>query len=380
MRIVLLTEAYLPITNGVVHVVKLTHDELVRRGHNVSVIAPAPVGVRVRARGVHYVPGVPLPGGSGYQLALPQLSTTHQLLKNATIIHTHHPFTLGRWGLKHAKRLGKPFLFTNHTQYVQYSHHVPIVGSLLRTPIEDTVRQFANQCTVVIAPAPTTADALRNAKVEAPIQTVPNGIEVAHFANGDPLTLRKELSLDVREPVLVYTGRLAPEKSVEQLIKLTKQLQKTLPVHLVLAGDGSSRRALTRLSHELGITDRVHFLGVVPYRRLPDIYAAGTLFVTASTSEVHPLTVLEAQAAGLPVVAVRANGTRDIITDQKNGILTPPTLTGLSAGTRQLLTRPALRHKLSRAAQANAQRYSTKASVDTLLDTYALARRLAGEH
>lgn len=379
MNIVFITEAYLPITNGVVHVIQLASTELLKRGHTVRIIAPSPTGVHPRSNIVHYVPSIPFPGSSGYQLAFPVFSTASKLIERADIVHTHHPFTMGSWAQGIARKHHKPFLFTNHTQYLQYTHHVPVAGSLLKRPLASYLTSFANHCTMVIAPAPQTAAALQASGVTRPIQVIPNGIEVERFASGNGQRWRTSLGIPQDVTVLLYTGRLAEEKSVDFLIQAIASLDE--PAHLVIVGDGTERDKLTALATSLHADHKIHFLGQVGYRSMPDVYAGADIFVTASKTEVHPLVILEAQAAGLPAVVVQAPGTAEIVQDAKTGLVTKATKTAYVAALRQLILRPALTHQLGKAAKQNARQFSVEASVDKLLDSYQLAKRLttAGE-
>jgi glycosyltransferase involved in cell wall biosynthesis len=374
MNIVFITEAYLPITNGVVHVIQLTSEELVRRGHHVRIIAPSPVGVHPKSRIVHYVPSVPFPGGSGYQLAFPVFSTANKLIEQADIVHTHHPFTMGSWAQSVAHNNKKPFLFTNHTQYLRYTHHLPVAGSLITRPLSSYLTTFANNCTVVIAPAAQTAAALQESGVTRPIQVIPNGIEIERFAAGNSLRWRATLNIPQQATILLFTGRLAEEKNIDFLIRAVAELDEQ--IHLVIVGGGPDQDQLKALTTTLNIAHKVHFLGEISYRLMPDVYAGADIFVTASKTEVHPLTLLEAQAAGLPAVVVQAPGTAEIVQDEITGLVTKPTQTAFVAALRQLILRPALAVQLGKAARKYASNYSVATSVDRLIDTYQLAKRL----
>ena len=374
MNIVFVTEAYLPITNGVVHVIQLASEELHRRGHTVKIIAPAPSGVHPKSRFAHYVPALPFPGGSGYQLAFPVFSTANKLIEQADIVHTHHPFTMGSWAQNIAKDRRKPFLFTSHTQYLRYTHHIPVAGSLITKPLASYLTTFANKCTVVIAPAAQTAEALQNSGITKPIQVVPNGIDIKRFSKGDGERWRTKLNISKNDTVLLFTGRLAEEKSIDFLIRAVAELDES--VHLILVGDGPERDKLTELVASLYLAHRVHFVGEISYRLMPDVYAGANIFVTASKSEVHPLTVIEAQAAGLPAVVIDAPGTAEIVQNNITGLVTKPTKTAFVAAVRELTQQPVLMQRLGRSAATHARRFSVEASVDKLLDTYQMAKRL----
>lgn len=375
MRIVFVTEVYLPVTNGVVHVIQLASNELQKRGHTVHIIAPSPSGVHPKSNNVHYVPSLPFPGGSGYHLAFPTFSSAAQLIEKADIVHTHHPFTLGSWAQRISQKIHKPFLFTNHTQYLNYTHHIPIAGSLIKKPLSSYLAAFANNCTIVIAPAEQTAIALKDSGVTKPIQIVPNGIEIERFTKGDGSRWRTSLGIPADKTILLYTGRLAEEKNLEFLIRTVAGLKEQ--PHLVLVGDGPDKHRLEKLVNELGANTHIHIAGKLNYHLMPDAYAGSDIYVTASKTEVHPLTVIEAQAAGLPAIVVDAPGTAEIVENYKTGIITAATDRAFGGAIRQLLDRPTLVSEFGKNAQQTAKRFSVQASVDSLLDTYQLAKRLA---
>ena len=375
MRIALITEAYTPIKNGVVHVVELSKNELQNRGHLVKVITPTNEKVHSNKNGIVDVPSIPLPGGSGYRLSFPRLSDAEKILKKADIIHTHHPFVMGRWAQKLAEKYQKPFLFTNHTQYVNYMHHIPAVGGALTEPVNNFVVKFANRCTVVIAPALSTREQLIKDGVTAPIQHVPNGIEVDRFGRGQGKLFRERIGLDLRTPLHVYTGRIAPEKNLEFLIRAVASI-KTRP-QLALVGGGPQLDELRQLVRNLKAVDHIHLIGPLNYHQIPDAYAAANVFVTASVTEVHPLVILEAFAAHLPAVVIKARGTADIVEDGKTGLTTNKTRSDFTNAINKLLKDSNLRYRYGQNAHKVASsKYSIQASVDTLLDTYRLAIKL----
>ena len=286
---------------------------------------------------------------------------------------------MGSWAQGIAKNHQKPFLFTSHTQYLRYTHHLPVAGSLITKPLSSYLTTFANKCTVVIAPAAQTADALEASGITKPIQVVPNGIDIERFMKGDGKRWRAKLNIPENNIVLLFTGRLAEEKSIDFLINAVAELDES--VHLILVGDGPERDKLTELTTSLQLNHRVHFVGEISYRLMPDVYAGANIFVTASKTEVHPLTVIEAQAAGLPAVVVDAPGTAEIVQDAITGLVTKSTKTAFVAALNELIQKPAHAQQLGKAATKYARRFSVEASVDKLIDTYQLAKRLvtAGE-
>lgn len=374
MNIVLVTETYRPHQNGVVQMVRLTAGELRKRGHRVSIIAPVHYRKPLAEPGLVPVPALPLPGTQGYSLALPRLSQAHRVIASADLVHTHHPFVLGAWAQREARSRNIPFVFTHHTRYQAYAQHrIPAAGTLVDQPLTEYIRNFANHCSLVTAPSVDILDELRAAEVTAPLAHVPNGIDVARFQTGNPERWRQFLPHS-GQPLLLYVGRLAPEKNLRFLLDAVLALGE--PLHLLLGGDGPSRAELEADVAARGATHRVTFLGDVPHRELHHLYTVADLFVTASVTDTHPLVLIEAAAAGLPAVAVDSVGVRNVVANHTTGLITRPTATAFRQAIQHLLHRPTLRHQYSRAAKRHAAQFSIETSVDRLLDAYALSRRL----
>jgi glycosyltransferase involved in cell wall biosynthesis len=150
--------------------------------------------------------------------------------------------------------------------------------------------------------------------VITPIEVVPNGVDLSPYSNETVPIDRAEFGFNESDIVLVYTGRLGPEKNLPFLLRAFAGIAKSYEdVGLLIVGDGPEYDNLVDRVQHMGITDRVHFTGQVPYDDLPRYLATADAFVTASVSEVHPLSVIEAQAAGLPVLGIQSPGVSDIV-------------------------------------------------------------------
>lgn len=146
--------------------------------------------------------------------------------------------------------------------------------------------------------------------VRKALTTIWNGIDVDRFAYGGPRS---------RGPALLV-GRLYPEQNVETLLRATKlAVQEDPSFRLEIAGDGPCLPALRRLSSELGLMDHVRFLGEI--RDVPALMARASLLVQPSLSDDIPLTMLEAMARGLPVIATQIGGNPEIVVDGQTGLL-----------------------------------------------------------
>lgn len=152
----------------------------------------------------------------------------------------------------------------------------------------------------------------------AKISIIPNGINLNNFLNINKGKKRKELGFREEDFVVVVVARLEKVKGIEYLIKAMKNFQ------LLIIGDGSERANLENLVSELGFEDRVIFLGALLNEQLPEYLSVGDCFCLPSLEEGFGIVVLEAMAAGLPVVATKVGGLRDLIQDGKTGIFIPP--------------------------------------------------------
>jgi sugar transferase (PEP-CTERM/EpsH1 system associated) len=156
------------------------------------------------------------------------------------------------------------------------------------------------------------------------VHVVPNGIDVARFdRDGDRGELRRSLGLPAEAPIIGTVGRLDEVKRQDRLIRAFAQVRRGWPeARLLLVGDGPSRDELRTLTEGLGLGDCVHFAG---YQPRPERYLhAMDVFALTSRSEGMPLAVLEAWAAGVPVVASRVGGLPELIDDGRTGRLIEP--------------------------------------------------------
>jgi glycosyltransferase involved in cell wall biosynthesis len=186
-----------------------------------------------------------------------------------------------------------------------------------------------------------------------PCITIPNGIPVGAYASPKVprAEWRRRNGIAEGQFLFVTTARLQPQKNIALLLRAMRSLRGSAAAALAVAGDGPLRDELHALSAMLGIADRVRFLG--SRSDVPDLLAAGDAFVLSSDWEGNPLSVMEAMAAGVPVVATRVGGVPEIVGGA--GVLTEPgDESGLAAAMRALVEDRARRDALSRAARARA--------------------------
>ena len=208
---------------------------------------------------------------------------------------------------------------------------------------------------------------------------VPNGLDPERFAQAQPAALRQELGLDPRARIVGCAGRLEEQKGVQHLVDAAGALPPgEAPTVFVVAGAGPQEAMLRDRVAGLGLEGRVHLLG---YRSdVAEVMAACDVFVLPSLWEGLPNVVLEAMAAGVPVVATDVGGTRELVTDRESGLLAPASDPhALAHAIRQLLDDPDLAQRCAAGGRAVAERHTIAAMVERTQAVYdeVLARRAA---
>jgi 1,2-diacylglycerol 3-alpha-glucosyltransferase len=349
MRIALFSDVYKPVTNGVVHHVSLLKHYLEQFGEQVWLFVPGADEEADEEGNVVRIPGIPI-ADTGYHLSIALDQRSRDLLQQMDIVHVHHPFVSGSFGLYAAGKFHIPLVFTNHTRYDLYvRQYLPLLPSALsESALAAFFHMFSQRCAALIAPSGSVAEVMRRWGVEGRIEVIPNGIELEQFRNPITRIERAQLGIPGDAVVGVFVGRMSGEKDVERLIRLYHYIShEEQRSRLLLVGGGPELDDYRALAHELGLQDRVIFTGVVPYEQIPAYLKLGDFFVSASVSEVHPLTFIEAAAAGLPALGIRSPGVVDILED---------CVTGLIADLRREMGARAAERSEALSAHSNARR------------------------
>jgi glycosyltransferase involved in cell wall biosynthesis len=205
----------------------------------------------------------------------------------------------------------------------------------------------------------------------ARIGTIHNGIDLLPFSGSNRETARRQLGFGSSAVLIGTIGRLAPQKGFAHLIRAFRMvLERTPSARLVIAGDGPLEAELHQEAKSLGIADRVCFTG---FRRdVPDLLAAFDIFVQPSLWEGLSISLIEALAAGKPIVATDIESSREILVPGENGLLVAPAdETALARAIEQLTLNPGLAERLAtNARRAAAVRFSEQRMVEQVLAAY----------
>lgn len=381
MHIANFTNTYLPVISGVVRSIRSFRDELTRKGHNVFIFAQEADYVDKDPFIFRY-PSLPLPIAADIPAAIPLSPFVDRLLPavKLDVIHTHHPFLLGQTAATKAQELNLPLIFTFHTQYREYTHYFPFpaetVQNFLKNAIDRWMQDFMRRCQHIIIPSESMREILvNNYGLKNNFTVIPTGIDLEAYrtANGEKIRHKKQWEKDI---VMISVGRLAPEKNWPLLLQATALVLQEYPqFRLALIGDGTERNSLESLAKELGIRKRITFVGALPFSETPSYMKAANLFGFASITETQGLATLEAMAAGLPVVAVNASGTRDMLKHGQQGYLVENDAEALADAIKKLLANPDKMKRFAEAAYKKAQSFNIECLTEKLLDVYEQAIR-----
>lgn len=374
LRILIGAETYPPDVNGAANFTERLATGLARRGHDVHVVAPSPVGEPITTRRagvtVHGIRSHRYPFHPDFQVCMPweafgdtarEMSALHP-----DVVHTQGHMVVGRGVIAAARRAGRPLVATNHLMPENLASHAPLPRSLTglgsRIAWWDLGRVFG-KADVVTAPTPRAVELLVTRAGLADAVPVSCGIDADRYHN-EPARPGDVLSV-------LFVGRLDQEKRVEDLLRAFAGLPNRLPARLDIVGDGACRPSWEALARTLGIAGRTTFHGFLSEADLLTAYAQAAVFVMPSIAELQSLATLEAMAAHTPVVAADAMALPHLVDPGRNGWLYPPAdVPALTSRLATLLSDDDLRRRMGARSRALVDQHAIDATLDTFEGIY----------
>lgn len=377
------TNTYHPVMSGVVRSVSTFRQAQVDLGHNVFIFAQDAPRYEDTEPFIFRYPALNIPVRN-YPVTIPVSPLIDWVLPilKPDVIHAHHPAPMGSAASDKAEKLNVPLVFTHHTRYQDYTQHMGLPEDLVNDVLTRLLADYMQKCHHVIAPSASIKRMIEETYgISQHLTVIPTGIDLAPYEAADGTAVRRQRGWGDDDVVLMSVGRLAEEKNLRRLLEATRAVMAQHPnVRLALIGDGPERKELEKLSREWNIAERVEFVGQVPFADMPAHLKAADFFCFASVTETQGLVTLEAMAAGLPVTAVDATGTSDIVEHEVNGLLTADDTDALAAGINRMLDEPGLAEQLRAGARRSAEAYEFHAVTRRLIDVYrdAMENRRAG--
>ena len=370
MRIALVTEVFLPAVDGVVTRLRRTLEELQRHGDEVLVVAPAGGPDFYAGARIVGIPGlrVPLyPDGTGYpekrvSLPVPQLRTALDAFA-PDVVHAINPFLLSAGAVHYAHRRRIPLIASYHANIAAYSQYYGL-GAFEALGWRYVI-WLHNRADVNLCTSAATLAALRARGIQR-LALWPYGIERGRFSpHWATHEWRERLSGGHPERVIVLcVGRLAKEKSLHRLQPVVRDVEG---ISLAIVGDGPERTQLERAFAGTA----TNFLGLLAGEELSRAYASADAFLFPSDSETLGMVILEAHAAGLPVLAADTPAARELVHDGIDGLRydarDPDALAG---AVRRLAQDRALREAMAEAAPEAVAGASWREATDALRAQY----------
>jgi glycosyltransferase involved in cell wall biosynthesis len=391
MKIVISTDVYYPMINGVAVFSKNLATGLKKRGHQVMVLAPSISGkfsvekdpdynftvVRLKSTRMYLYPdqiekipndkkvlGIKMPQllyKNGLHVSYNPYSDIRRVLEDfkPDIIHNQTSGPLALAIFRYAKKRNIPIVMTDHTYPDNLTQQVKL-PKFAKKPINAAMNAYfmsflrrSEYATLPTRQAITDLLPKNHHSFKVPVEALSNGIDLSHFTKGPASEeIYKKYAIPKNVPIILYVGRIDPEKSLDILVNSFKKLIKEAPkAHLVMVGDGTAREKLEKMIKRKKLGSQTHFIGRVIGDDLSQIYRTGTVFVITSKTETQSIVLMEAMASGLPAIAVNAGAVTELVKDGENGfIFEPDDTAGIASGINTIISNKELREKMSKNA------------------------------
>lgn len=420
MKIAITSDIYYPMTNGVAVFAHNLANGLAARGHEVMVICPSFTGRPSRRKDpvtgvttvhlksmrmplypdqINKIPekrevlGVPIPRlvyRNGIWFSLYPHPALRKVLDKfkPDVIHNQTAEGIALAAVSYARSRNIPLVSTGHAYPDNITGQLKLVKPI-KKPVDAILRaymaSFLKNSEYATMPTEMAIDDLvpkNRRRFNVPVEALSNGVDLKSFKPGRAKReIYQKYDLPENCPIVLYVGRVDPEKSIKNVVQAFKLMSKKVPeAKLVVVGDGTSRAGLIELTEDLEISEKVYFPGKITPPDLMEVYKIGTLFVTASETETQGIVLIEAAATGLPLVAVDAGAVRELCQNRRNGVLCEPgDIEALARGMTRIVQDNELRERYSQGSLEVAKLHDLNRTLKRFEEIYEEAINLKHE-
>lgn len=375
MRILLATDTYYPMINGVVISTDNLYKQLKNNGHDVRILTLSSTGKERIIDDIYYTKSYKVNVYPGARLTNPfSKRIIDDIIQwEPDIVHSQTEFSTMLIAKKIANHANIPHIHTYHTMYEDYLNYIPGGRLLTKKSLGRLIKSILNSSDGIIAPTKKVKDCLLSYGTRNDIHVIPTGIDIDKFRNKISQKEKAELLSKhgiSDDNVLVYVGRVAEEKNIQEIISFFPYLNEDMRnIKLLIVGGGPYLENLKQFVSDLNIPERVKFAGMVPPDEVYKYYQLGKAFVTSSTSETQGLTYIEALASGTPVICKYDPCIEGLIIDGQTGFSYRSENEFISY-VKDIFTNDELPHNLSEAASKKAEEYSSESFEKKIRSVY----------
>lgn len=375
MNIAFFTDTYLPDKNGVATSVSQLKAELEALGHNVFVYTVKHSEQKQNEFRITRWPSVTIMRNvpeSRIAFTNPAKIAACLIRDQIDIVHTHSEFSLGLTGRFVSKMLNIPHVHTVHTMWADYRHYILNGRMLSNRQIGSLFRAFVRPCTAVVAPSNKAFFYLSSIGIRP--YHVNNGLNVEEFisrcSQEKQQALREKLGLTDNDFTILFVGRISDEKRVLELYDvISEAMQRQSNIKAVFIGRGERSRIIEEKIKANGQEKRFILTGALPYEEIANYYAVCRAYCTVSTSEVQPMTVIEAMTIGLPIVVRSDHAFDHLVEHEKNGYTAKDEKEAADYLVR-LASNPEIAEQMGRQSRMLSEHFTSKIQAKNMLDLY----------
>ncbi len=385
MRIGIFTDTYPPFINGVSTSILVLQKALEKKGHEVFIITVnnEKLSYNFAEKNIIRIPGIPV-GIYDYRLTgIYPLRIINKIKKlNLDIIHSQTEFGIGTFARIISKQFDIPLVHTYHTMYEDYV--ASVTKGKFQWPsqkiIEELTKFYCDKtASELIVPTKKTYDLFKEKyKIDRNVHIIPSGIEIEKYFHEnykieDIFKIKKNLGLKADDFIVLFVGRLGPEKNIEFLIDAHIQLaRRNKKCKLVIIGDGPLKNTFQKRINDLKLTDNIILGGKVPYEEIGKYYQIASIFATASFAETQGLTVIEALASSLPILVIDDESYDDAVKVGINGFKFK-NKREYRRHINYLIKNPTKLKEMKVSARNSSLKHSANYFADKVLDVYKIA-------